>query len=571
MEQKFRVAHAVLRRFRAARSHEPPQVLHVASDETVLSDVLTLFRTSDGSSLRQPLVAEFGAARVSRPLSSVFYTFFQRLKLPSTGLFDKAEELDSYEAIGRVLAKCVLEGISVPMDFSAALPYFLTGNEMLSDNTNELFRLYSAFDPTWASTALAVFGMTHGDGRMQQMPAHAITQNSLEDDEVLLDRTKELAVSELVRTQLVHKRRRSLQRLRDGFLDLQLYDALTPLTGEELQALFFGQDYLPREGINPLFIINQEDWGPAGVVIQHWLTEFLTALPESLLRVLLGLTTGRMSHTVLYPHRRILVQHHNRDHLWFNPQAWEMKVPLGWVECDDYTEFVERMRTDLHARSVAELLCCRCHQLFPRSDTVGCGNACGRLQHFLCHPCFTSHVQAHCEAQLVEATEGGEHVHCPLRDEGCEAEAFPDTSIAVGATPEAYQLFMDMRTGRRGRRDPGSEDESEAQDSDDSGSSGNDAWHTTRGPASTGETPGVTTTSPFFRRGARDQHDAQHGVVEQLGSNEGSRSAMPTSSQDVEALSATPQVPAIRRHNLPPSPARSRTSSLDTVDRFHQL
>ena len=55
--------------------------------------------------------------------------------------------LKQYKACGRILAKCLLEGIHIPVSFSAALHCMLVGDELLSSSADECIAMLADFDP----------------------------------------------------------------------------------------------------------------------------------------------------------------------------------------------------------------------------------------------------------------------------------------------------------------------------------------------------------------------------------------------------------------------------------------
>ena len=75
-----------------------------------------------------------------------------------------AAKLQQYQACGRVLAKCLLQGIHVPITFSAALHCMLVNQPGLSSHADECCAMLAGFNPQEAHHLRQTLAARHGDG-----------------------------------------------------------------------------------------------------------------------------------------------------------------------------------------------------------------------------------------------------------------------------------------------------------------------------------------------------------------------------------------------------------------------
>ena len=110
--------------------------------------------------------------------------------------------LQQYQACGRILAKCLLEGIHVPITFSAALHSMLVDSPGLSTHADECIAMMAAFDPTEAQRLRQMLAARHGDGTELLLTVGGVTGN--EDENMLTDSNKEDVACHKVCPQLHH-------------------------------------------------------------------------------------------------------------------------------------------------------------------------------------------------------------------------------------------------------------------------------------------------------------------------------------------------------------------------------
>eukprot|EP00899_Mesostigma_viride_P026984 jgi/Mesvir1/7470/Mv19233-RA.1 len=361
---------------RAGRAHVL-QVADLDNRPQLVQQLLEAFQ-ADGLDMRMVFSVECGGIRV--PLAEVLDRFFPAVVLPEVGLFEQGREgredvlpdtqlqegvaflprkalqggpakqqhLRDLRAVGRVLAKAVLEFLHVPVRFATALCCFLVGDEQLSHATpSRCLELMAEFDPVVAGQMRSVLAIAHGSGQEHGMMASMLTRCAAKDDFAITDANKGAVVRQAVQRRLVEYRREELGALREGFLSLDdlMADHLKVMTGEVLVTLFFGQDYLDVDKAVKAFVFPDDAWRGAknGKSFKEWLHRFIREVSETGLRLLclraLGSVDGHQS-------CRVLPGGKTRELPTFELGTGCMYVPEG---CPDYTIFQARMHRALRA------------------------------------------------------------------------------------------------------------------------------------------------------------------------------------------------------------------------------
>ena len=211
LDRKFRVLTAHLNSIRQASNRAPAHLIHV-SEQTVMPDMLRIF-ADEQLPLHKVFHVQWGRNAVRKPLHEVMDLFLMQLKDNSSGtaLFQQCDQtvkllrsylppaqqrpsgavLQQYQACGRILAKCLLEGIHVPITFSTALPSMLVNSPGLSSHADECIAMMAAFDPEEAQRLRQMLAARHGDGTELLLTVGSVLCN---DDETLLtDNNKDIA------------------------------------------------------------------------------------------------------------------------------------------------------------------------------------------------------------------------------------------------------------------------------------------------------------------------------------------------------------------------------------------
>ena len=169
LDRKLRALSSHLDALRHSSSRLPAHITLVQSVATVVDDMVATFR-NEAVSLAKAMYIAWGSNKIRKPLQEVTDLLSDSLSQPlgaPPALFQHcdepaqvlraylppaarqlSEELRAqYIAIGRILAKCLLEGVHVPLNLSAALHCVLVGEETLSDDAASCIAMLADFDP----------------------------------------------------------------------------------------------------------------------------------------------------------------------------------------------------------------------------------------------------------------------------------------------------------------------------------------------------------------------------------------------------------------------------------------
>eukprot|EP00854_Cymbomonas_tetramitiformis_P000741 gene741-1209_t len=252
-------------------------------------------------------------AATERPLSEAVSNFFSACSHPGNEMFEQGstelqmglhylprldaamsdDNVREYQAVGRILAKCLLEGIPVSLPFSQAMHSFLLGNEALSDDVDECINLMVSFDPQYANLLHRTLLHRHATGRITYLSVGQLAQTDgvlriggMPANDIVTDLNKHQAVCACVRYAL-------------GF------------TNADLAAGLHAQAYLDIDQVLASFSFTAEEWdgelSEYRTSLQQWMAALLKGLPLLALRVLLARTTGS---TTPPPKDRTVSVHH---------------------------------------------------------------------------------------------------------------------------------------------------------------------------------------------------------------------------------------------------------------------
>ena len=210
LDRKFRVLTAHLSSIRQNANRTPAHLIRVQSEQTVMTGILRVFADKQ-LPLHKIFHVQWGPNAVRKPLQEVMDMFLTQLKedasptalfqqcsqplqplrshLPPAVQYVSANDLEMYEACGRVLAKCLLEGIHVPITFSVALHSMLVNSPGLTSHVDECIAMMAAFDPEEALRLRQMLAARHADGNELFMTVGMIL--GTEDEAMLTDNNKE--------------------------------------------------------------------------------------------------------------------------------------------------------------------------------------------------------------------------------------------------------------------------------------------------------------------------------------------------------------------------------------------
>lgn len=210
LDWKFRILSTHLSSIRQGSSRTPSHTVRVQSEQTVMADMLRIF--ADGSlPLQKAFSVLWGPNSIRKPFQEVVDIFLMQLKDDSspTALFQQCDQpiqllrnylppvqerlsdaaMQHYKAFGRILAKCLLEGIHVPISFCPALHCMLVNNPGLSGDIDECCAMLAGFDPEEAHRLRQMLAACHGDGSKLMLTIGMVM--GTDDETMLTDGNKE--------------------------------------------------------------------------------------------------------------------------------------------------------------------------------------------------------------------------------------------------------------------------------------------------------------------------------------------------------------------------------------------
>ena len=184
-DRKFRTLNSYLDALRHSHKRQPGHLVRIQSEATALADMLTAFSAADVA-LHIEYNVSWGQAGVRKPLQEAMDIVFAQLShqqgaaallqqcdepiqvfrsfLPPKAGSLSAEQTEQYEALGRILVKCLLEGIHVPLNLSAAMHCMLVHHETLSSHADICIAMLANYDPAEAQRLRQLLAANHGNG-----------------------------------------------------------------------------------------------------------------------------------------------------------------------------------------------------------------------------------------------------------------------------------------------------------------------------------------------------------------------------------------------------------------------
>ena len=210
LDLKFRSLSTQLNSIRQSVGRTPAHTIKIGSEQTVMADMLRIFADSS-LPLQKAFSILWGPRDIRKPLQEIMDMFLVQLKndpLP-TALFQQCDQPaqllrnylppiqqhlsdateQQYMACGRILAKCLLEGIHVPITFCQALHCMLVTNPGLSNHVDECCAMLADFDPEEAQRLRQMLAARHGDGTELLLTVGNVMGN--DDETMLTDGNKE--------------------------------------------------------------------------------------------------------------------------------------------------------------------------------------------------------------------------------------------------------------------------------------------------------------------------------------------------------------------------------------------
>ncbi len=215
VDRKFRVLNSHLDALRHSSNRLPAHFIRVQSEQAVLADMVAPF-ADQAVPLGKVFYINWGPNSVRKPLQEVMDIFLIQLGADQTtaAVFQQCDETrrlwrsflppkqaprqQHYQAVGRILAKCLLERIHVPISFSAALHSVLVHHETLSSNSDECIAMMADFDPDEAQRLRQVLAAHHGEVSELMLTVGSMLGSSAET--MVTDANKEDVICQKVLT-----------------------------------------------------------------------------------------------------------------------------------------------------------------------------------------------------------------------------------------------------------------------------------------------------------------------------------------------------------------------------------
>ena len=196
----------------------PAHLVHIQTDQTALADMLTAFSTPE-LPMHKAFYVSWGETKVRKLLQEAMDVVFIQLSqqsgpdalfqqcdepnqvfrsyLPPTANSLSAKQKQCYVAFGKMLVKCLLEGIHVPLNLSAALHCMLVHQETLSTSAETCIAILANFDPAEAQRLRQLLAADHGNGDELMMSVGSVMGS--EDETLVTDANKTDVVCSKVR------------------------------------------------------------------------------------------------------------------------------------------------------------------------------------------------------------------------------------------------------------------------------------------------------------------------------------------------------------------------------------
>jgi serine/threonine protein kinase len=253
-----------------------------------------------------------------RSLNEVMELFFEAMKLPAHGFFTQSLEATGYQhhvpaeekaflpipqgncahfrTIGRMMAKCLLEGIRMPLQLNRACLEYLLGRQGC---------------PNDVDTALGFLAETSNDDIVHYRNILRDRQRGdleigmllgSDSEEFVSDANKTDVVTKSIWKKLVQSRRETLNSLREGLCELRMYEDLKMMTCRDVQMLFFGNEFVDLSDICESLCFTADTWADNRKMQQMrtWLVKWLSEVSDLTLRLLLLRCFG----TYVFPNRK---------------------------------------------------------------------------------------------------------------------------------------------------------------------------------------------------------------------------------------------------------------------------
>jgi serine/threonine protein kinase/cell division septum initiation protein DivIVA len=193
----------------------------------------------------------------------------------------KVKGVKQMEVLGRVLAKAMLEGVPIEIEFSVILFEFLRGDDAVQAffaNQTDVLRAVKAFEPAKGRMLEDILRRDFKQGSTLETVATYLGGVGIQDsiDERPVDNTnKHDLVITMARHLLVDCRIKQLEKIRKGFLSVlpQIETKLAHLSGHEIALFMVGNGFVDRDAVKKLLVFDQDSWESNVSLLTHRMSD----------------------------------------------------------------------------------------------------------------------------------------------------------------------------------------------------------------------------------------------------------------------------------------------------------
>jgi hypothetical protein len=325
-----------------------------------------------------------GAISSRKPLSELMETFFEVIVLPRYGFFtqnitiasekshddfvdpkkcfvpiscfDDDDNMDvqkkkkrkkHFFALGLMMAKCLIEGIRIPLQLNSACLDFILGgttttkHSTISSNVDDCLSLLSETD---ANDTILYRNLLSTRQNLCPYPFEvSVLTSKKEDTHVLTDENKASVICQVIWQKLVWNRLDCLEFLQEGFSHLRMYQDLQALSGKDLQLLFHGNDFVQVQEVLKVLVFSPDTWSNVKVFTQvkTWFHQWLNTVSDLTLRLLLFRCHGGHFYTKETP---LYIVQSPDENVHVRSSSGMIQIPAN---CPSYESFEKRIRDEL--------------------------------------------------------------------------------------------------------------------------------------------------------------------------------------------------------------------------------
>eukprot|EP01147_Barroeca_monosierra_P005799 gene5799-9025_t len=325
----------------------------------------------------------------------------QQFILPASDLTSE-HILSEWYAIGKLLAKCVMDSVCVKLPFATVFYEYLVRGESCDQLESSLSHL-AVIDPPMYEDLL----------RLQSLKISSKRKTYSTDiypgcriKGIVTDRLKRDVLQQWARYRIIESRKNAFDAARTGFLHAFCWeDQLRSfaLHGPHFSILFsgaVGDSLRPEEIIKTLTTMSEVE---NDVELQHrkWLESFFNKCGELSLCQFMVRCTNQIS--VDEKTRIVIFLQTKTPQIHFYPEKCTLALPV----CTSEVELVQKLSRVLNIPEHMGHTCVVCKDLYYKVDGICCSQ-----MHFICNSCLEDLVGSQCKKNVAELMVCSSIVSC---------------------------------------------------------------------------------------------------------------------------------------------------------------